>query len=174
MKSFLSIILFFILLNSCQSQLDIVKQFDKNEYLCSYSHLEGVNLYATFNTSNNEIKFYDNNHSFVKSMTYSAGEYLNRVFIYGLSKDVFNSNNKMEFLIQSFNGKGETKMELIDEDNIVIQSFVGNASMRAIGNKYYIVESEVESDVNQELREARTAQTDKLYEVKGKFRKIIY
>lgn len=167
MKTIISIAIIIFSFGLCQAQIILAKQFEQNEYMCSGTHFENVNLYATYNSSSEEIKIYDINHNVVKSVIYPTEESFYRIFIYGLSKDVFNSNDNIEFIVQSFNGKGESKFELIDDQNNIIQKFQ-NAGIRTIGNKNYIVES-----IFQQLPTKGT-QTDKLYAINGKFRKIIY
>ncbi len=171
-----TISIFFILLfafQSCLCQLSVVKQFDENEYICSYTNFEGVDLYATFNSSSNQIKIFDKNHQLQKSLTLQPNEYYNSVHIHGLSKDVFNSNQRIEFLIHTTDGKGQLKTKLMDDQNELLQNF-NYAMIRTIGDKHYIVDYTSQSSYNQEIKEARTYRTDKIYQIEGRFRKIIY
>lgn len=168
-----TVVLILIAFNYGQSQVAVEIQFEENEYICSYSHFEGVDLYATFNSSNNKISIYDVSHKIVKSLIYKPDEYLNSVFIYALSRDVFNSDNDLEFLIHSITGKGLSSVQLLNEQNVVIQEFEA-VTFRTIGNKHYLLESDVETTTDMESREPRASRTDKLYPINGKFRKIVY
>lgn len=170
----LIVVLIISTIYNCQSQISLVKAFDSNEYICSYSHFEGVNLYATFNSSTNEIKIYNQDHILEKSLTYRTNENLNTVLIYGLSKDVFNRDDKIEFLIQSINGLGESKMQLINDQNLVVQDFSNAVLIRTIGNKNYLIETAYESITDSDLKQVRASRTDKLYSIDGKFRKFIF
>lgn len=174
-KSTLAILIYFITILSCQSQVTVTKEFDNNEYICSYHHFEGVNLYATFDTDNNEIKIYNYDHQLQTSLIHDAENYYNSIYIYGLSKDVFNSDGNIEFLIHKIGTDGNTsKIVLTNDQNETLQEFLPATILRTIGNKNYIVESTTETIVDKIKMNAELKKTDKLYEIKGKFRRLIF
>lgn len=175
LKLKLSVLFCLLIASSCQSQIELTKEFDTNEYICSHHHFDGVNLYATFDTDNNEIKIYNSNHQIQSRIIYDPENQYNSLLIYGLSKDVFNSDNNIEFLIQKINSNGDLpNMVLMNDENTILQEFSNYAGFRTIGNQIYIVESKTETEYDQETQKAQMEKTDKLYLIKGKFRKLIF
>jgi len=170
-KFAVSTLLFMLIINSCQSQISLSKEFDENEYICSYQHFEGVDLYATFDSDNNEIKFYNSNHQVESSMVYDPGTNYNLVQIFGISKDVFNNDDNIEFYTYKINADGSGgKTIVMNDQNTIIEEFNMGAQLRIIANKYYFYGSEHHQTINQ----SKKTTTNKLYEVKGKFRKIAH
>lgn len=172
MKNIFTISLLLLVSHLCHSQLNVVKEYDANEYICSYNSFEGVDLYATYNSGNNKITIYDTDHNLVHNMVYQSTEHLSNIYIYGLSRDVFNTDNKIELLIQSINSKGEMIFELINEENERIQSFK-SAMIRTIGSKNYIVESTVDTRKDLDSDQISFHKSDKLFLIEGKFRRLI-
>lgn len=164
-----------LIANNGFSQVELIKELDENEYICSYNQFEGVDLYATFDTDNNEIKIYNSNHELQSSFNFDVGKNYSTVFVYGLSRDVFNSDDNIEFLISKFGANGTMSNMLLQNDqNIIIQEFSQYTILRTIGSKNYLIESKSETKYDHALEEARVRKTDKLYAINGKFRKLIY
>lgn len=119
LKLTFSVLVFLFLNHFCQGQTLVTKEFDENEYICSYHHFEGVDLYATFDSDNNEIKIYDAFHNVQTSLIYDPDNYYNMLHVYGLSKDVFNSDNNIEFLVFKVSADGNThKVVLLNEQRV--------------------------------------------------------
>lgn len=111
---------------------------------------ENQTFYCTTKYNSNIIKIYNADYSLYKTITvdipsgYSYFSFPDADNFPFISKNIFNTDDKLEFLI-AFSDSGQSKLRLINEDGLVIKNF---------DNKYY--------DYNIDLFTDKTVNKNKL------------
>ena len=174
-KSTISILAIQLLvLSSCTGQSPETHSFEEGEHLCSYSSFEDVDLFATFNKQTNVLKIYNPDFKVLNTINFESEKTYTMFMVYGLSADVFNSDAKLEFIVQSIDAAtNKQSFQLLNEDRKVLKDFGSNSVLiRTIGNNNYIQESKTDIDYNS--TPVKFKQTDKLHYFEGKFRKLSF
>lgn len=174
MKNKIAVYFLLFLTLSCNGQDATTQSFEEGEHICSYSPFEDVDLFSTFNKATNVLKIYNPDFIVLNTIVFESEKTYTMFMVYGLSADVFNSDSKLEFIVQSIDATtNKQSFQLLNEDRKVLKDFGSNSALiRTIGNKNYIQESKTDIDYNS--KPVKFKQTDKLHYFEGKFRKLSF
>ncbi|MDO5638168.1 MAG: T9SS type A sorting domain-containing protein [Myroides sp.] len=120
--------------NSIFGQINLVHSFEPNERVTAYS--KGETFYLSFKEDDNKLKIYNVDFSLRKTVNIPMPANYNRIWAngegeYSISKHIFNTDDKYEFLVTvsytDANNKYFYKLLLINEDGQLIKDFNPNA-----------------------------------------------
>lgn len=156
---------------SCQSQDELLRSFELGEFICNAHQFVDNEYLTTFNTETNEIKILDKQLNIMKRLTYRPGHHFNSFLISYISKSVFDTDDKLEFLIQSVDNTGKSTFQIINEENEVLMDQEDRYTfLMNVGKQTYIVVRETE--MYTDVFPAKIKNTDKIYKVNGESREI--
>jgi hypothetical protein len=124
---FLSIIATVFISNLSNGQITLEHNYITDGYF-NYEqqyaiHTENSLFYYTLNTTENKVLIYDSAHTLYKTVTLDVGAGFTIRKLFLPTDKLFNSNNKIEFIIISNNGSNPNKMTLFDEDGENLYEF---------------------------------------------------
>lgn len=124
---FLSIIATVFISNLSNGQITLEHNYITDGYF-NYEqqyafHTENSLFYYTLNTTENKVLIYDSAHTLYKIVTLDVGAGFTIRKLFLPTDKLFNSNNKIEFIIISNNGSNPNKMTLFDEDGENLYEF---------------------------------------------------
>lgn len=115
-------------------QITLEHTFPANEIFVNYTNDTEL-YYCSFTYNTSAIKIYNSDFALLKTLnlTIPTGYSYNSFpedYQYPVSKHLFNTNNKLEFIVfyQNLNGPA-SKMQIIDEDGTIIKDFPGEYRM---------------------------------------------
>ena len=120
----------FIAISSISFSQTLEKNYTSNgsnNYPKNFAFLTSSGLnYYTINSTDNEISIYDSNHTLYKTVSISLTNSIEIGAVFLASDKLFNSNNKIEFIIRTQANRtegSENKMLLFDEDGTNLFDF---------------------------------------------------
>ena len=142
MKHVIITALFLIGFNVCKGQINLEKTFIDGEFVVSQNGYFGPNqsteYLITFDKKNQSLNFYDADYNLYKSLSnIFDGNQISCMPTY-LTRTLFNSDNKLEFLALISNKEGVHTIKLFNEDGKVIKDFDSAASAYCIKIKNQI------------------------------------
>jgi hypothetical protein len=117
----------------------------------SNTHVENVegegHKYVYINKANSSLDIHNTDHSLFKSIPLAPSGTIigsNRNY---LSKTLFNSDNKLEFIVAYSNGGGSYTAYLINEDGMVLQTFDKSTGgeVSRVGSSYKLITTEYDN-----------------------------
>lgn len=175
MKYLLNLLLIGLSFNACHGQITLEKTFSDSEFVVSQSGYFGPNpsteYLITFDENNQSLNFYDSDYRLYKSVTnFFDGNAISCMPTY-LSRNLFNSDNKLEFIALTSNKDGVNTIKLINEDGRIIKDFGSAASAYCIKikNKIKLLVNKVE--ISYDPTNPGATYTSELYSVPGSWNK---
>lgn len=172
MKYITLITITFCILNACQAQINLEKTFADGEFVVSASGYFGTNYYPeyllTYDKTNQSLNFYNDDLSIYKTLTNIFDENHVSIVPSYLTRKLFNTDDKLEFLASISNKDGTFTIKIINEDGDVIEDF-GKGSYAyciKINNKIKLLVNTVE--VSYDPANPGAKHTSKLYSIPGR------
>lgn len=173
MKYLIIINLVLLSFNTCNGQIQLEKTFADGEFVVSqniyFDPNQNTDYLLTFDKINQSLNFYDVDYNLYKSLTnIFDGNQISCMPTY-LTRNLFNSDNKLEFLAIISNKNGVNTIKLINEDGEVLKDFGSAASAYCIkiSNKIKLVVNTVE--ISYDPANPGAKYTSHFYSVPGKF-----
>lgn len=173
MKHVIVTAMFLIGLSVCKGQINLEKTFINGEFVVSQSGYFGPNqnteFLITFDKTNQSLNFYDVNYNLYKSLkNIFDGNQIACTPTY-LTKHLFNSDNKLEFLTLISTKEGVNTIKLFNEDGKMIKDFGQAASAYCIKiqNQIKLLVNKVE--ISYDPTNPGINYTSELYSIPGTF-----
>jgi hypothetical protein len=129
MKKVVTILGLMILTISMKAQISLEHSFNSQGYYTWYFNTEAGIRYYGYNTTTNQLTFYNIDYSVYKTITMNIASGYKFNSIYCVSDKLFNSDNLIEFIFVTYNGT-DYSMKLYDENQNELKDF---------GSRYYAV-----------------------------------
>lgn len=172
MKHLLVTALFLIGLNVCKGQIILEKTFVDGEFVVSQSGYFGPNqdseYLITFDNVNQSLNFYHDDYSLYKSLTNIFEDNVISCMPTYLSRNLFNTDNKLEFLTIISTKEGVNSIKLFNEDGEVIKDFGSAASAYCIKIKNKIKLLVNKMEISYDPANPGANYTSELYSIPGK------
>jgi len=136
MKNIMIITLALITYSTCVCQIMLEKSFDEGELLVGanayYDTADNPEYLITFNSEKQTLNFYNEDYSLYKSLTNIFDGNQTSCMPSYLTRKLFNSDSKLEFLAYMIATDGTISAKIINEDGEVLKDFGAASSVYCI------------------------------------------
>jgi len=173
MYKFIQLLLILIIPTLCISQSEVAIELEDGEFIPFGHQFADNGLIPTYNSTTKTGRILSEDLKSLSAFKIEGGFSYN---IYGmsyLSKHVFNSDDKYEFLISGSDPAGKSNYILMNDAGEILQDYGDNqVFLISLKTKNYLVKRKAE--FNTSITPPQLKTSDQLFKIDGKFRKLEY